>query len=125
MYKYSYAHFHYLLVKLLLLQAHTHHPAIHQLCYNPREVFTPYSAEAHNALPLRSARKLGGVDFEEMKRLDLLQGSGRGSERQRDWINIIHVRCKNYIFISSPSAIPEFPDTIDVMLSSAKISSSV
>ena len=34
------------------------------------------------------------------------------------------IGCKDYIFTSGPSAVPDFPDTIDMMLSSAKISSS-
>ena len=34
------------------------------------------------------------------------------------------IGCKDYTCISSPFAVPDFPDTIDVMLSSAKISSS-
>ena len=33
------------------------------------------------------------------------------------------IGCKDYIFISSPSAIPNFPNAIDEMFSSAKISS--
>lgn len=34
------------------------------------------------------------------------------------------IRCIDYTCISNPSTVPDFPDTIDVMLSSAKISSS-
>ena len=46
-----------------------------------------------------------------------------GRPQRQSIMRLCGIRCKDYICISSPFAVPDFPDTIDVMLSSAKISS--
>ena len=50
--------------------------------------------------------------------------SPSGRPQRQSIMRLCGIRCKDYTCISSPSTVPDFPDTIDVMLSSAKISSS-